>query len=787
MLKNELKMKRTEDCEKSEDLKDFIFGTKAETLHRLQAYKFDARLCPQLIVEYNEWFTNREKVVDQLKNFSKYGTLIVRSSSRLEDTETSSMAGAFESVMNVLPEEKALVMAVDRVFASYKAENLNCEHVLVQPMVEDVVVSGVIFSADIATEAPYVVLNYDDFSGRTDTVTGGAQSKLIYLRRTGENHVRSTRFRKLIGVLYELEKISGNIPIDVEFCINSNDDIYILQVRKLTVSKNTLKNKDSFHKRLNQLERQISKELEKKQEILGGRTIFGEMPDWNPAEIIGRTPTPLAATIYQELILKHAWATARSELGYKHVDHPLMIMLAGHPYIDVRLSLNSFLPKTIPEDLMAEIIDEQIQYLIDHPDAHDKVEFDVAMTCWDFNLKYRLDRLKMMNIEVQRVNLFEYNLQQHSYHLLLNWKEHKEKEYSKLYRLEKILNNCDDFNILDLLDSTEKLGTIPFAKLARHAFIATAILKSLVKLKVLSEARLQHFFSSISTITTEFVNDLHAVGKHHVDKDTFLTKYGHLRPGTYDIRVKSYREAPSDYISLNSKPTAQSKYFQLEADEAQRMSTLFIENDFPLSCEKFFDYAREAISGREKAKFIFTKGLSAIFDKIIVWGHDRDIQRDDLAFLSLDEILGDRSAQELQNCIAKAKIDFIEERRIRLPALVTEAADCDVIRVPIGRPTYVTSGHVSGPVVVLVGNQPSEPIENYIVAIESADPGYDWIFAHGIRGLITKYGGANSHMAIRCAELKIPAVIGCGERTFERIKSAGFVDFDCASDTIRFK
>ena len=47
--------------------------------------------------------------------------------------------------------------------------------------------------------------------------------------------------------------------------------------------------------------------------------------------------------------------------------------------------------------------------------------------------------------------------------------------------------------------------------------------------------------------------------------------------------------------------------------------------------------------------------------------------------------------------------------------------------------------------------------------IESADPGYDWIFTHDIKGLITKYGGAASHMAIRCAEFNLPAAIGSGE------------------------
>lgn len=61
----------------------------------------------------------------------------------------------------------------------------------------------------------------------------------------------------------------------------------------------------------------------------------------------------------------------------------------------------------------------------------------------------------------------------------------------------------------------------------------------------------------------------------------------------------------------------------------------------------------------------------------------------------------------------------------------------------------------------------SAPLEGKIVFIKSADPGYDFLFTKNIAGLITQYGGANSHMAIRCAELGIPAVIGAGEKSFE--------------------
>ena len=46
---------------------------------------------------------------------------------------------------------------------------------------------------------------------------------------------------------------------------------------------------------------------------------------------------------------------------------------------------------------------------------------------------------------------------------------------------------------------------------------------------------------------------------------------------------------------------------------------------------------------------------------------------------------------------------------------------------------------------------------------------FDWIFTFKIKGLITKFGGAASHMAIRCAEFQIPAAIGCGEIIFNEL------------------
>ena len=130
--------------------------------------------------------------------------------------------------------------------------------------------------------------------------------------------------------------------------------------------------------------------------------------------------------------------------------------------------------------------------------------------------------------------------------------------------------------------------------------------------------------------------------------------------------------------------------------------------------------------------------------------------------------------------ISQAREDYILTRALRLPHVIMDAHDIDVVRMPLGQPTFVTSKSVTAPGHVLT-QMDGSAIDDRIVLIESADPGFDWIFSHRVLGLITKYGGANSHMAIRCAEFGLPAAIGCGERLFNTICKANTIELNAAA------
>jgi len=100
------------------------------------------------------------------------------------------------------------------------------------------------------------------------------------------------------------------------------------------------------------------------------------------------------------------------------------------------------------------------------------------------------------------------------------------------------------------------------------------------------------------------------------------------------------------------------------------------------------------------------------------------------------------------------------------------------------QPNFVTGKRVEAEVLVWEGKEVSG-LDGKVVLIPQADPGYDWLFNHNIAGLITKYGGANSHMAIRAAEMGLPAAIGIGDKLYEQFLNAQRILLDCANQLIR--
>ena len=129
-------------------------------------------------------------------------------------------------------------------------------------------------------------------SGETDTVTSGSgehSNKLLCVYRKKIGRLRSNRFRKLLTALQELEIYFQKTTLDVEFVIDDLDRIFLLQVRELATKTNwNFTDDQSLGIELEKANNQLKKVFDRSNAYVSRPTILGQMPDWNPAEVIGR-------------------------------------------------------------------------------------------------------------------------------------------------------------------------------------------------------------------------------------------------------------------------------------------------------------------------------------------------------------------------------------------------------------------------------------------------------------------------------------------------------------------
>lgn len=714
--------------------------------------------------------------------------LVVRSSCLAEDQSTGSNAGKFETLSDVRGRAK-LVAAIETVKASYGRDCEN-DQILIQPMLVDVEMSGVAFTIDPNSGAPYYVINFDDRSGRTDTVTSGAEVPLKTLYHFRHSPAPDDPIlKKVTEVLDELIELFAVEHLDVEYCV-SGHEIYVLQVRPLASEIPQVSTPASIRTVLCRLEENIRQRQGAQYGLCGRKTIFGTMPDWNPAEIIGERPRPLALSLYQELVTDSIWAYQRSNYGYRNLrSHPLMLSFCGLPYIDVRVSINSFIPEQIEEDLATRLVDDCIARLSESPHLHDKIEFEIVQTCYTLDTPTKIAELSGFRTSDREA--LQSSLHQLTNRILDHRSGLWRKDLARVVELEQRFERLISLEMSEinraywLLEECKRYGTLPFAGLARAGFIAIQLLNSFVSTGILDEVDRANFLNSLDTGSSQMGRDLVSMSRPE-----FLGKYGHLRPGCYDIRSCRYDEEPQRYFSDNPTtiPGHQRKSdFRLSLDQLSHLQAALDEHQIGNSVLAVFNFIRGAIEGREHAKFVFSKCVSEVLQILGQLGSRHEINRDDLSFLDIRMIRQLYGSCEdpvalIQRSIEVGKKEYEYTKSLRLPVLILDPKDIWSFQTFESVPNFVTSGEVQGP--VRRATEPPENLRASIVMIPSADPGYDWIFSCGIAGFITKYGGVNSHMAIRAAELGIPAAIGVGEQNYALWQKAQQIRMNCENGSI---
>ena len=330
-----------------------MIAKKSSKANNLLLYRNQSKFyVPKFLVIFKSELNNKHKLQNKIKRkFKKNDKLIIRSSSLNEDNKKQSNAGKYLSILNVKNSENDVFKALKKV-GSYLESG---DQIIIQLFISKVDISGVIFTRDPKNYSPYYVINYDT-SKKTDLITSGKLNPSIKTKIIYRDKKTSDKFSILISVIKKIEKLFKSDSLDIEFAIK-NRKIYIFQSRNLII-KNKLNLDYEIGIALNNLKKKIIK-LKKNNPFLSGKTtFFSNMADWNPAEMIGTKPNPLAISLYSELITNETWAIQRKNYGYKNViPNPLMVNFAGSPFIDLRTDLNSFLPDNLKINVQNNIID----------------------------------------------------------------------------------------------------------------------------------------------------------------------------------------------------------------------------------------------------------------------------------------------------------------------------------------------------------------------------------------------------------------------------------------------
>ena len=771
-----------------ENVRKYLISSKANTLLFAKKFLKKSFVYPQISFTVYDWFKNKNKIITKIKKFSS--KIIIRSSSFDEDNFYYSGAGKFLSFNNVKT-KNPFHNKVENVIKSFGNSNKK-NQILIQPSAKNIKCNGVVFTSNMESSFPSYIINLEFKSNDTSSITAGSSKNdktfTISKYNLDIQKIENKTIKRIIIACKEIEELFLYESLDIEFAIDKNDKLFIFQIRPIVSKLTKSFSKNDFFKNnkreLNRFKKNI-KELKHKDYL---PILLGYMPDWNPAEIIGFKPNNLSFSLYEELVTNKVWAKQRDQFGYKYLKKPkLLFNFFGTPFVNVNKTFNSFLPKNINPNLEKKFLKFYNEVLNKNKHLHDKIEFEVIPTFYTPNFNLWKKKLKKAKFSENEVDELKTGLEKINTNIIKIFNDSKKK-------IEKLNNNYEiiinkKFNkfdkIRELVKECKINGTLPFAHFARIAFISISIFKDAVKKNIISQIAFDEFLNNLNTVSKTMSLEANLSGKNRLKKNKFIKKYSHLRPGTYDITSSNYSDNGNKILNdilqnnqfinrTNNKNWEKQKSIFLKYIQSKKIFDL-------KNASEIENFLKISIEMRELSKFHFTKYVNKILELIKEISKDNNLSLDDIAYLSFKDIFSIKKTKikKIRNKISSNKLIYNINKNYELPHIISEIKDILQIEHLKSIPNFIGNFSISKKILLIDKNYTrSKILKDKIIIIESADPGYDWIFSKKIAGLITMFGGANSHMAIRTSELNLPAAIGVGKKKFLQMQQSNYVKLD---------
>ncbi len=711
-------------------------------------------------------FDDFENIEETLGKFSEQ--IIIRSNSSKEDTDETSSAGKFLSIGPIDKKDISLIKkSWNEVLQSYEKDDNNT--VIFQDYVDGAKSVSVLTSYKVGTDSPYRTFS-TYYGSQTDAVTSGRYNKIknFFIHRSLDNLPEKFKeYYKFFKIQNQLENLFGNKQLDIEIVTDHKEEPLLLQVRPLmgkVIKKEPIMVERSV---IDENVKRYKELITTTDDRFGTNQIYSNMSDMNPAEMIGKKPDNIAFSLYRFMFTDTTWNKQRGEFGYRiYSGGKLMELFNNVAYINVNHSLNSFLTRNIKNETCEKIINYQLNKLETYPHLHDSIEFDISRSSYTFETDEKFGQEYENIIDRKEIIQWHHDLIEIDSFNSSTLHKNNEIILDAFSKLDDSFQYLDKENIKFVRDNM----ALPFTHHSRLGFVYFAQINNFLKNGVINEEEKQNLLLSVNSISTKMKQDAYRVKIGDISLNDFLGIYGHVRAGNYNLsssNLKSNISFAESLINTSNEPIPSEP---LKIDIFKKIDDYFNLNKISYTSENWVEMFQLAVSTRENSKFYYTKGIDGILSEV----EEKDISDREL-FLLLDFEYNDMNTfnQEIEDTL--------------MPDVITSSDDFYAYEEMNKDGNYIGQGTVTGEILFLDGIENNRNnLDNKIIVIPAADPGWDWIFNYKIKSLITEFGGPNSHMAIRCAEHNIPAILGIGEKNFSAILNSKnlVVDFSNENFTI---
>ncbi|MDB5291024.1 MAG: hypothetical protein JWL69_2265 [Phycisphaerales bacterium] len=720
------------------------------------------------------------------------GPVAVRSSATAEDMAAASMAGQYETFLDIHGED-SLLDAVRCCWASLDSPRIRTylkEHgieqsrvamaVLVQRLVS-ADVAGVLFTANPQTGGRREMLVEASWGLGESVVSGRVQPDVLRLdRETGrvlhaaiadkrvflpagaheERPVEESR-RKLpclrgqdVVRLWELGKLAADhfgSPQDIEWAI-FDGELYLLQSRPIT----TLEEAESYEEILR------TTRVRLREQIAGGR---GPWALHNLAETLPH-PTPLTWSVIERFMTGDGgFGAMYRQTGFEPSAvakrEGFLERIAGRVYMDAARAPEMFFEKfPFAYDL------EQLKR---SPDAS---QTPPTLPRGSFRARMRAARkLGAVNAKLRELSAdFDRRLNDEIFPAFSRWvAEERDRDLSALSPEE----------LIELWQDRERRVLDDFAP--------QSLLPSLISGMALAELRTfleENFWEDDPDDLAQLISsggppnrtviadaELYEVGAGTRGLEKWIADHGHRAAGEFDLASPRWREVPQAVAEMAARlkggDSPLERHQRHSKEIASRIDSLRsrLPDADRAELDRRVDLVRRYVTFREDGKDFLMLGYDLLRDIALEAGRRLEIG-EDVFYLTREDLFDSlRVGFAPHHLMAQRKSAYKAEAKVSLPRVIDAQAvetlgEPAEVKLAGGYKAFaVSSGEATGP--AMIRKSPTEPGEmgrGYILVCPSTDPSWTPLFVNAA-GLVLECGGTLSHGAVVAREMGLPAVV----------------------------